>query len=279
MKSFRPLLCLVLLVTVASAATPRSNHVVVVFLENRSYSAALANMPWLKSLALQYAYDAYYYGNVHGSIGDYFMATTGKIITTNASYSSTVTANNLVRQFIQYGRSWHAYAESLPSDGYLGGDVYPYVKQHNPFAYFSDVQSSQRYNIVRFESHWANDVANGTLPKFTFIIPNQLHNAHDGTMAACDSWLKSNLTPLLNSPEFQQDGILIITFDESYGSDTAHGGGHVLTVIIGPKVKRGSKDTHNYYQHQSLLRTVEFALGLPTIGAAATTISLGASFQ
>ncbi len=273
------MLCAVLLVSSSFAAVPPSNHVVIVFLENRSYSAALTNMPWLKSLATKYAYDTAYYGNVHGSIGDYFMATTGQIITTNASYPGTVTANNLARQFIQYGRSWRVYAESLPYDGYVGGSVYPYVKDHNPFAYFSDVQSSQRYNIVRLEQHWLSDVAAGTLPQFSFIVPNQLHNAHDGTKAQCDTWLKSNLASLLQSPEFQKDGILIITFDEAYSTDTTHGGGHVLTVIAGPDVKSGFKDTHSYYQHQSLLKTVEFALGLPKIGAASSTSSLGAAFK
>jgi hypothetical protein len=39
---------------------------------------------------------------------------------------------------------------------------------------------------------------------------------------------------LLFSSIFQADGILFITFDESHSTDTAHGGGHVATLVIGP---------------------------------------------
>ena len=37
---------------------------------------------------------------------------------------STVSADNLVRHLLSAGKTWKAYAESLPSTGYIGGDVY-----------------------------------------------------------------------------------------------------------------------------------------------------------
>src|SRR5262249_47350963 len=75
---------------------------------------------------------------------------------------------------------------------------------------------------------------------------------------------KSNIAPLLANADFQKDGLLIITWDEGNASDGTHGGGQVSTVVIGPKVKPGSKSTA-LYQHQNLLRTVLSALGASSL--------------
>jgi phospholipase C len=273
-------LFIVALCSLGHATVPPSNHVVVVMLENHSFSSAWNGMPFLRSLAQQYSYAKYSYGNTHPSIGNYFMMSTGQMITNSDGYSSQVGVNNLVRQMVTAGETWKSYAESIPSVGYCGGDRYPYIKHHNPFAYFTDVcgSTNQRGNLVPFTQFTA-DLANGQLPRFSFVAPNMQHDAHDGSLATADAWLKANIvTPLLADPGFQQDGILIITFDESYSSDTAHGGGHVLTVVIGPHVKRGYADAHNYYQQQSLLRTIEFALAVSKIGAAGSVWSYTGMF-
>jgi hypothetical protein len=280
-RSIRSLL-LVLVVALlgmpALAAVPASDHIIVVVLENHSFSSAWNSMPWLRSVAKNHGYVKYYYANTHPSIGNYFMMTTGHIITNNDGYTGTVTANNLARQLITAGKTWKVYAESLPYAGYVGGDRYPYVKHHNPFAYFSDVRnSSQKYYIVPF-SQFDDDLASGHLPNFSFIVPNMFHDAHDGSLAAADSWLKSNIAPVLSTYEFQHDGILVITFDESFTFDTAHGGGRVLTVLTGPGVGPAEVANYYYYQHQSLLRTIAIAFGLPQIGEAANTRSLGELF-
>src|SRR5262249_1883775 len=52
-------------------------------------------------------------------------------------------------------------------------------------------------------------------------------------------------------------------FDESFTTDTAHGGGRVAAIVIGPKVKAGFKSTA-LYQHQNILRTALDALGVKT---------------
>jgi acid phosphatase len=255
----------------SSSAIPASSHVFVVVEENHSYSSVIgsASMPYLNSLANKYGLSTQYYANTHPSIGNYFMMTAGQIITKNDSMCSTVTQDNIVRHLLSAGKTWKAYAESLPSTGYTGCGVYPYVKRHNPLAYFSDVaNSSEKYNLVPF-TKFATDRANNTLPNFSFIVPNLLNDAHDGSLSTADSWLKTNIAPLIASATFQKDGILIIVFDESAGSDTQHGGGHVAAVVIGPKVKAGSKST-TLYQHQNMLKTVMKALGLSSFPGAAS---------
>lgn len=183
-----------------------------------------------------------------------------------------------VRHLLAAGKTFKAYAESLPSVGYTGCGVYPYVKRHNPLAYFSDVaNSSEKSNLVPF-SKFPTDLANHTLPQYSFIVPNLLHDAHDGTLSQADSWLKTNIAPLIASATFQQGGILMITSDESTTSDVQHGGGHVAAVIIGPKVKPGYKSTTRY-QHQNTLKTLMKALGLSSFpGAASGAQDMGEFF-
>src|SRR5438128_5992575 len=256
----------------ASAQTvPPSRHVFLLVEENHSYSSVIGNssMPYLNSLAKKYGLATQFYANTHPSIGNYFMMTTGQIITNNDSMCSTVTQDNIVRHLLTAGKSWKSYAESLPSTGYTGCGVYPYVKRHNPFAYFSDIaKSSQKYNLVPF-TKFAADLANHTLPQFSFIVPNLLHDAHDGSLSAADSWLKTNIAPLIASSTFQKDGILIIVFDESFDTDTHHGGGQEAAVVIGQKVKPGYRST-NFYQHQNALKTLMKALGLNSFSGAAS---------
>jgi acid phosphatase len=264
----------------SSSVVPASSHVFVVVEENHSYSSVIgsSSMPYLNSLANKYGLATQYYANTHPSIGNYFMMTAGQTITNNDSLCSTLTQDNIVRHLITAGKTWKAYAESLPSVGYTGCGVYPYVKRHNPLAYFSDVaNSSEKYNLVPF-TKFATDRANNALPNFSFIVPNLLNDAHDGSLSTADSWLKTNIAPLIASATFQKDGILIIVFDESVGTDTQHGGGHVAAIVIGPKVKAGYKST-TLYQHQNMLKTVMKALGLSSFpGAAGSAKDMGEFF-
>jgi len=248
-------------------------------------------MPYLNALAHRYGLTVNYFGNTHPSIGDYFWLTTGQNITNDSNFSGTVTDDNIVRQLNFAGKTWRAYAESLPSTGYLGGDAYPYVKRHNPFAYFSDVTGSQSQanNIVPF-SQFASNLANGQLPNYSFIIPNQQNNAHDcpaaipnctnaDKLAATDAWLKTNIDPLISSTAFRQGGLLVITFDESVDTDTQNGGGHVATVVV------SSKNIQNFnsptlFQHQNVLRLMAEGVGLTSYpGASATANNMSELFS
>jgi hypothetical protein len=257
-----------------TSSVPASSHVIVVMEENHSYSSVIgsSSMPYLNSLASKYGLATQYYANTHPSIGNYLMLTTGAIITNNDSFCSTISNDNVVRHLLTAGKTWKSYAESLPYAGYTGCGTGSYVKRHNPLAYFSDVaNSSAKYNLVPF-TQFSKDLANNALPNFSFIVPNLLDDAHDGSLTQADNWLKNNIAPLIANPTFQKDGILMIVFDESVDSDTAHGGGHVVSVVIGPKVRSGSKPT-TLYQHPNTLRTLMQALGLQTFPGAASSAS------
>ena len=267
-----------------SGVVPVFGHIFVVAEENHSYSEVIGNsqMPYLNSLTTQYGLATQYYANAHPSIGNYFMLTTGQLITNDDSFGGTVSVDNVVRQLITAGKTWKSYAESIPHPGYTGGDSYPYAKRHNPFAYITDVvNSSTEVNNLQSLTQFNQDLANAQLPNFSFLSPNLLDDAHDGTLQMADQWLQTYMAPVISSPTFQKDGLLIILFDEADTNDSTNGGGHVATVIISPKAKQGYQST-TLYQHQSTLRLILQGLGVPNVanypGAASTAPAMGEFF-
>src|SRR5215472_7620342 len=91
-----------------SAQIPASQHVVVVVEENHDYSQVIGTgaMPYLTSLINQNGLATQYYANTHPSIGNYFMMTTGQIITNNDNYNQVVSVDNLVRHLLSAGTTW-----------------------------------------------------------------------------------------------------------------------------------------------------------------------------
>jgi hypothetical protein len=254
--------------TPTPTAIPAADHVFVVVLENHAFSQVIGSpfMPYLNSLANGHSLATNYFANPHPSIGNYFMLTTGNIETNNDAFTGTVSSDNIPRAFAAAGKTWKAYMESLPSVGYLGGDVYPYFKHHDPFVYLTDLQppSAEAGNVVPFTQLTANLNA-GSLPNYAFIAPNAEHDAHDcptggslcldsDKLTAADNWLKANIDPLIKSPALA-NSVFVIVFDESLDVDLVNGGGKVAMVMTGSHVKTGFKST-TFYQHQSTLRLV-----------------------
>ena len=237
---------------------PTFSHVILVVEENHSYAEVIGNssMPYFNSLASQYGVAAQYFADAHPSLPNYLMLTTGLMETSDDNFSGTISDDNVARELVKAGKTWKAYAESLPSPGYLGGDSDPYVRRHNPFTYLSDVQSdsSQAANIVPF-TQFPTDLASNTLPQYSFVVPDLMDDAHDGSLAQADAWLQTNIAPLIASPTFQASGLLIITFDEGDQTDLNHVGGQVATLIISSNAKKNFQ-SQTLYQHQSVLRLI-----------------------
>ena len=118
-------------------------------------------------------------------------------------------------------------------------------------------------------TQFATDLATGALPDYVFIVPDLCNDAHDCPLRRADSWLKNNIDPLVRSTTFQEDGLLLLLFDES-GRDHTHGGGRIACVIVSPKARRRYQST-TFYQHQSLLRLSLKALGVTAFPNAAAS--------
>ena len=266
--------------------TPQSKHVVMVMEENRSYSSVVDSSQWpnLNSLIKAGALPTDYYADTHPSIGDYFMLTTGQILTNDDSSTQVWNVDNIARRMLASGVSFKIYAEGI-TQGYVGGNTGLYLIRHNPFALLSDVADNARVanQVICPFTQFATDLANNVLPDFSFIVPDVNDDAHNGTPQQADSWLQTNVVvPLSSYSAFAAggDGVLIVDFDEAATSDRDHGGGHVSPVLWGPIVKVGYMQTSTtVYQHESMLRTIMEGLGLSDPpGAAASAPSMSEFF-
>jgi phosphatidylinositol-3-phosphatase len=263
----------------------RFGHIFVVVEENHNYSDVVASSsaPYLNGLINQYGLASNYFANAHPSMPDYFMLTTGQTLTlidAVTPQSFPVSDDNVVRELIAAGKTWKSYAEDLPNVGYTGGDTGNYAVRHNPLAYMTDVQnnSAQVKNLVPF-AQFSTDLPTANLPEYSFIVPNLCNDAHDCPLSTADAWLKTNIDPIIQSPVFQKDGLLIIVFDEADTLDFTAGGGHVAAVIVSPLGKRGYKSIA-LYQHQSVLRLTLEGLGVAKLpGAAATAPAMWEFFS
>jgi acid phosphatase len=257
-----------------------------VVLENANYASVVGSpdAPYLNSLIPTGALAINYYANVHPSIGNYFMLTSGNMVSTDDAYTGTVPPPELASTLAGAQKSWKVYAEAIPAAAYTGGDTGAYLKRHNPFAYFSDVEGTAAANNIVPFSLLATD-ATAPLPNFTMIVGNIYDVGHNCLpsvvtcttsvrIAQADAWLKATLPQILSNASFQTSGLLAVTFDESE-NDNTNGGGRVATVLVGTNVKPGYQASGTY-QHQSLLRLMLEAQGitaLPNASAAAPSMA------
>ena len=262
----------------ALAQVPRSKHIYIVAEENHSYEHMVGSpyMPYLNSLLVKGGTATQFYANMHGSLENYLIVTSGQYLTRNNDTTAFFDVDNIERHLLTHGMTFKSYAESIPFAGYTGLFSGSYLRRHAPLIYYTDMAKSSLIKDHTSTTQLSTDIANGTLANFGFITPNASHDIHNcpNGLNAClqtaDSWLKTHIAPLLTRPEFQPggDGLLIFWADEAdLSTDNRCSatvktgcGGRILVAMIGPQVKAGYKSTRTYH-HQSVLRTVLEAMG------------------
>jgi len=259
---------------VAGNAPTSPAHVILIIEENRSFSTVYpSGMPWLSALGDAYGIATNYFSDEPGSMLDYLWLSSGSgehaFGCGGWGCSNIITSDNIFRELDKSGLSWKVYADSLPYVGYMGVKSGEYVKRHNPAPWYSDVayHPAKQKNIVPF-TQFANDLAAQHLPNYSLIIPNLLHDAHSGTLAMADRWLKQYIRPALSSPYFKLggNGVMFITFDNGDGDKQ----GQVFTAVIGPDVIHRVK-VNTAFRHENALRTIMEQLGLKHFPGASRT--------
>lgn len=264
----------------SAQSVPLSNHVVLVVDENTSYNTVYpSGMPWLVGEGNKYGFSSNYFSNVSGSLLDYLWLASGSSETAfncngNDCYfpgttnKDPITDENIFHLMDNQPISWKVYAENYLN---AGGNVNVpdaargthYYARHNAAVWYAEILNNvlgSQGQIVDFEQ-FGIDVANGTLPRYSIIVPDGNYDRHDGTLAQADSFLQNNLASLLTSYDFQSggSGLLLITFDNGNGDAQ----GQVYTTLIGPNIKSSYVSTV-FYQHQNSLRTMLDSLGIHT---------------
>jgi len=250
-------------------------RVIVLVEENHESSQIVGSRsaPFLNSLVAAGTLLSSYYGIRHPSLPNYLALLGGDTFGIRSDCTGCrVHATNLVDQLEGAHISWRGYFEGLPGPCSAAAFHGSYAKKHNPFMYFDDIRQdpARCRNVVPFEQFDA-DVAAGRLPRFVFVVPNQQHDMHSGSVAVGDQWARRLYEGLSASTAWRQDTRLVVTFDEG----TTHGGccdglaagGRIATIVAGPRVPKGVID-RTTYDHYSLLASIESLFGLHRLGYA-----------
>jgi hypothetical protein len=283
-------------------ATPAIKHVFEIVLENEESSAIYAAdaAPYFNSLAAQAVKLNAMYGAGHASLDNYMAMFSGNEPNPNTELDCSAAApgcavpadqhgmpTNLGDQLEAAGLTWKVYAESMPAPCTYSPTApttfnAPYAERHNPGVFFGAITGAQSRcdaRVVPYEAPatgLAADLASADgAPSFSLIVPNSINDGHDGrppdSIMAADGWLAANVPMILDSPAYQDGGVLIITFDEGTstrgccGADP--GGGLIAGLVLSPLARAGA-ESDAPYNHYSVLRTIEDAFGLPLLNHA-----------
>ncbi|MDB5301476.1 MAG: acid phosphatase [Phycisphaerales bacterium] len=248
------------------ATPPQYDHVVIVVEENHSYSKILGKTskkatsrdPTIRGLASAGASFTNSHGITHPSEPNYLALFSGSTqgVTSDVLPTDLITAPSLAGQLLAAGHTFASYSQGLPYAGYQGEESGSYVRRHAPWTQFADVPPATNLPFSAFPRDF------NQLPTVSFVLPDLLHDMHDGTIAAGDRWLHQNLSRYAHWAR-SHNSLLIVTWDENGGAP----GNQIPTFFVGAHVRAGK-----YKQpidHYSVLRTIEGMYGLPPLANAA----------
>jgi hypothetical protein len=266
-----------------------NSNVFIILMENHNWSQILgsSSAPYINNTLLpmsSYATQYYNPPGIHPSLPNYLWLEAGTnfgILNDNPPSSNHQSTTNHFATFLHNaGISWKTYQENIAGTNCPTTDSYPYYVKHDPFAYFDDIVNNYCISVVRPFTELANDLSNHTVSHYNFITPNICDDMHDtcsptnDQVRQGDNWLAQNMPMILNSAAYQNNGLVIITWDEGEGGD-----GPIGLIVLSPLAKGGGYHNSLRYTHSSTLRTFEKIFGVaPFLGDAATSLDLSDLF-
>jgi hypothetical protein len=201
-------LCLALVTgasTVSAQQFPQYDHVFLIIMENEDFSEVY-NYPYapiLNAIAKDYGLATNYTGVGDPSEPNYVAMLGGSTfgISSDNPYffpGQTVDADNLPSQLESAGKTWRGYFQSMPYAGYRGY-CYPdkcngipdadtqYVSKHNGLVNFANLQTPSEFAKMMPLTQLGNDLANGTVPDFGYIVFNECNDMHGAPPWCVDS--------------------------------------------------------------------------------------------
>lgn len=239
-------------------------HVVVVIEENKSFSTVIGNRdaPYINQLARQGVLFTDAHAITHPSQPNYvalFAGTLGGLADDSCPHE--LSGPNLASEMLARQRQFVLYSEDLPAAGFTGcaanGGLYR--RKHNPVANW---QASLPVAVNQPFSAFSKNFAQ--LPAVAFVVPNMMHDMHDGTIAEGDAWLKQHLDAYAQWAG-RHGSLLLVTWDESDANSASN---RIPMLMVGAGVKPGSSG--QYVTHYSLLRSLTDMYGLKPLGDAVT---------
>ncbi len=234
------------------------DHILVTVWENTDYSSLIGNSaqaPYLNGLLSQGVLFTNYHAVDHPSEGNYIAMFSGgdQGMTTDNCPQSTG-AENVFHLLASAGKTYLGYMEDLPSVGFTGCTSANYVRRHNASIQMTNVAASTSVPWTQFPSDYT------ALPALSVVIPNLMHDLHDGSMAQADAWLQTNLDAYIQWAK-THNSLFIFTLDESA---TGGGASQVPLLIVGQGVTANTTNAVSY-DHTNLSSTLSGLLGLPLL--------------
>jgi len=255
-----------------------TTKVLTIVLENHSLAQMQAGMPYLNSLADSYGYATDYRAVAHPSLPNYLaiaFGTTAGITDDGPPGTHHVSGDSVFSLAQKAGTGARLYEQSMTSSCQTANG-YPYAVKHNPWAYGSSGCSTGDLPAGSPQAgSLRTDAVDGTLPCAGMMVPDLLHDAHDGSLATADAYLKSWLPGLMSGPDFTGGRLaIVVTADEDDSSSSAN---RVLTVVISPSIwHKVATTTLTHYSLSRMYGTVCHEGSY--LGSAATAPSMLAAF-
>jgi phosphatidylinositol-3-phosphatase len=166
-----------------------------------------------------------------------------------------------------------------------------YAVKHDPFVYFQNIELGEEQDlsleqVKDFDGPdglWADLQRDKDMPNFSFIVPNQCHDMHGfvsgGTpICSTSTTAESNFAIAQGDAEVQKlvEGIkaspawsrgrnaIVLTWDENDYSNAANRVVLLVETNYAPNGRKSAK----YYDHFSMLRTLEAGFGLKCLNHA-----------
>jgi hypothetical protein len=218
---------------------------------------------------------------------------------TSNSCAGTVAIPSIFEQVQDVpGDSWKAYEEGMPSNCSVAPTSGRYYVRHNPAPYFSDLRMKGQLggntcasDDVSFPNTTcdgtsctpatssnvlANDLANNTLPTFSFVTPNFCDDMHTkckpytSRVTNGDQWLAAWLPMIIASPAYQGGTTAVfIMWEAASGTAGAKFGDPLPNVIVAPSVVPGTViPSTTTINNIAALGATENMLGLGYLGCA-----------
>ena len=259
-----------------AAHVPHYRHVFLFYFENQDFGSLIGDTrraPYLNSLLPSASLLANTYAEEHPSDGNYLAMAGGSTfgapltdpLEENPLY--TIRARSIADLLDAAHETWKGYLQSAsgPCDDTVHGS---YWNDDLPLLYFARIRNRPAYcarHVVPLETLRADLRSAATTPRFAWIGPNDCSDMEGCGIHAGDVFLARELGSILRSPAWRTErSLAIITVDED-NYDHPNPPQRVATLMLASSGVRHGYVSRVRYTHYSLLRTIEAALGLPSL--------------
>jgi phosphatidylinositol-3-phosphatase len=292
--------------TSGGSAGGHTKYVFVIAMENEAQKSVYGNSsaPYINQLISQYAHAMAFTDPLPDAIPSephYVWMEAGTNAFSDTTFTSdadpdgsnsTASTAHLVTQMMAASPavSWLSFQEGLNSSTGacpISSSGF-YAAKHDPFVFFQDIAGRTpsasatvcvAHHRAYTTSSFAAALSQGTVAQYNFITPNVCNDMHGGSgcpssdvIGAGDSWLASNLPPIIQFAN-ANSGVIFLVWDEPEGGSPL-----IPFVAIGPQIKAGYASAVTV-THSALVKTVERIFGLPMLSAVAGANDLGDLFQ